>query len=302
MKEKYNRRLEEAKKRYTDEVHALVNLVKAECTDIFSEVQQQQRQEEEEDMRYSRLGHSHGEHVENMPPMPPQSHAKRDSGGMGFEEGLLKSHQSSLSGWGSARLTESISSRRTGINGLVVAPEMLSPEETQELVRSILSRSTVASISVRPSDKSVVDSVAASSSWNHHKQQDHVLYSNSDVKLDGEMIRENLHEGHSEFARGGSKNVHSPSQSFSLHGRSVMRDSGVDSSGEVRVSRALNPPSATFSPSFHSGSSKSTRIVATRSDKSITAHRQIPSTEEKYQLNVANRMERMISKLDAANK
>ncbi|CAE7820070.1 unnamed protein product, partial [Symbiodinium microadriaticum] len=37
LKEKYNHRLEDAKRRYADEVHTLVKLVKEECSDIFAE-------------------------------------------------------------------------------------------------------------------------------------------------------------------------------------------------------------------------------------------------------------------------
>jgi hypothetical protein len=304
--------LEEAKKRYAEEVHSLVNLVKAECTDIFSEVERnayQHQRAEEESRRSHHYESSQEGFMENPPPSPPPSNRE---GSMGFEEGLLKSHQSSVAGWGGARLSESITSRRTGISGLVVAPEMLSPEETQELVRSILSRSSVASISVRPSDKAMMDSTA-STTWSEHRQQKQQQqqrsYQQSSGAEGGDLDTTGRRErdDHSEFMRGSgsSRLVKSPPRSFPSHGQSVLENSSGSSA--ERGARSLPPPSATFSPSFHnSGSSGGGRRASSRNPPAADVDRNqqhlLYQEEERYQHHVANRMERMIAKLDSVNR
>lgn len=370
MKEKYHKRLEEAKKRYAEEVHALVNLVKSECMDIFEEVErssehrQQERAVSRSDPsheqgvdgresessfhrhRYSRhSGHEHQDQQENFPPAPPSrrgyhSHTGRrgndadenstlddDMPPMGREESLLKS-QSTFSTWArgsGSRLGESLSSRRSGIGGLVVAPEMLSPEETQELVRSILSRSTVTSLSVHESnglrDGVSVSDFTGNERFDYKEQQtgqQHDVQSTmeSSSHYRHREDREEEDQRHLEFVRD-SRHHNIPHSSTTHHqqrsreknmGESVL---GESSSGRTNgEGKRLLPPSASFSPSFHKSSrspktANGSRGLSAENSRSVGTRERTErraSEEVDYEFQVGDRMQRMIAKLEMVQK
>ena len=297
MKEKYSRRLEEAKQRYTDEVHALVNLVKAECTDIYAEVHKSTASSRDE---------------KNYFPPRTLSTTAPDKA-MGFEEHLLKSQYSASMPWSGGRLSDSMSSRRTGISGLVVAPEMLSPEETQELVRSILSRSTVASISVHPAETSVAITSAAKSQWRESNVPS-PTHRQSGVQGSGheEFVPDERHHNIPHYTSSSGQSV----MGRSMEGPGHDSDGGgmpwTQNEGERRAGRnaELAPPSASFSPSFHlSRAGQRDEGVARKigdSDRQRQAQSEGKSrgsganrsNDQEYEERVSRRMERMIAKLE----
>jgi hypothetical protein len=366
MKEKYHKRLEEAKKRYAEEVHALVNLVKSECMDIFEEVERssEHRQQERAGSRFvpsheqgvdgresessfhrhrhsRHSDHEHQDQQENFPPAPPprrgyHSHTGRrgadenstldDMPPVGREESLLKS-QSTFSAWArgsSSRLGESLSSRRSGIGGLIVAPEMLSPEETQELVRSILSRSTVTSLSVHESnglrDGVSVSDFTGNERFDYKKQQagqqhdvQSTMESSSHYRHREDCEEED--QRHLEFVRD-SRHHNIPHSSTTHQQRSREKNMGESVLGESSSDRSngegkrLLPPSASFSPSFHKAyrnpksasgskglSAENSRSVGTRERTERRA-----SEEVDYEFQVGDRMQRMIAKLEMVQK
>ena len=128
LKTKYKQKVELMQQDHNNEMKQLVNRVKSECADIYAEVK---RAEEEYKEQAQKLK---DEYEEKLFIKQSQHHGHFDNDG--------------------TRVSFSSSERRHGNNATSYTkssgftPEMLSPEETHELVKSILSRSAVTSISV----------------------------------------------------------------------------------------------------------------------------------------------------------
>jgi hypothetical protein len=143
LKEKYSNKLEEMRRQNHHEIHTLVDLIKTECSSILMSV----TRAAEEDERIRRQQQEEFEKKLKSQYQKREMERRAQQQHREFHSGRQSERHSSFS---SSSATGGTSGRGTGTGTghHLITPEMLSPEETEELVKSILHRSSVASVSV----------------------------------------------------------------------------------------------------------------------------------------------------------
>ena len=125
LKLKYKHKVDKMQVQHDEEMKQLVDGVKAECADIYAEVK---RAEDDYKLQTEKMKEQYEAKLQQKEMSDKLNHSDRTNTRVSFTSSTRHSGNSS---------------KRHSFT-----PEMLSPEETQDLVRSILSRSAVTSISV----------------------------------------------------------------------------------------------------------------------------------------------------------
>jgi len=281
LKEKYSKRVDDVKKHCDQEIRALVAMVKAECEDIFQEVEKASHQD-------SRFGEQDSQGF-------TYSHTSKSSPSQRYHDHNFNDHSShshsKYTFQPEKRETSTRSSVTSQRSGVVFQPEMLSPEETQDLLRSILNRSAVTSVSVHRSGADVGE-VHVYPNHSPHRQG----VNDSDDSLD--HLSDLQREGR--FSGGGrSTSVWGVAESISTE------SSRPPPPPDVRSPQSRThhpPPTASESPTINSdnqrisrGRGKSSQSTESKNHSETFVSR---SSEVATAIGRA-RMERMVEKLDA---
>lgn len=139
--------MEEIKRKNSHEIRDLAELIKKECNDIFISVVR--AAEEEERLRLQQQV----VYENKLKSLSQQRDREREE--MEPHQSLNNIREREFKGGRNSTNNEKNTTRSNRSSGIVFAPEMLSPEETEELVKSILQRSATASVSVSMSSNSI---------------------------------------------------------------------------------------------------------------------------------------------------